>query len=127
MLRTIHFIEENKRVQKGVEALKKGKTADFLAGVRASGNSSFKYLQNVYTSSDVAHQNISLALAVSDTVLDAKNEASRVHGGGFAGTVQAFVKDKNVAKYKTAMEKLFGEGSCHVLKIRKYGGVKVFD
>ncbi len=127
VLRTIHFIEENKRVQRGVEALRKGKTADFLAGVRASGNSSFKYLQNVYTSSDVAHQNISLALAVSDTVLDAKNEASRVHGGGFAGTVQAFVKDKNVAKYKTAMEKLFGEGSCHVLKIRKYGGVKVFD
>jgi galactokinase len=125
VLRTIHFIEENKRVQRGVEALKNNKINGFLEEVRASGNSSYKYLQNVYTSSDVAHQNVSLALAVSDTVLNAKNEASRVHGGGFAGTIQGFVKDRNVAKYKAAMEKIFGEDSCHVLKIRKYGGVRV--
>ena len=125
LLRALHFINENERVKRGVKALQSGRTAAFLSEVRASGNSSFKYLQNVYTSSDVRHQNVSLALALSDMTLDAAKEASRVHGGGFAGTIQAFVLNKNVEKYKAEMEKLFGEGSCHVLKIRKYGGVQV--
>ena len=126
VLRALHFIMENERVQRGTAALKKGNVPKFLTEVRASGKSSFEYLQNVYTSSDVRHQNISVALALSDTVLDENNGASRVHGGGFAGTIQAFVKNKDVAKYKETMECAFGKDACHVLKIRKYGGVQVF-
>ena len=127
VLRALHFVMENERVKKGTEALKKGNASKFLAMVRASGRSSFEYLQNVYTSSDVKHQNISIALAVSETVLNPDNSACRVHGGGFAGTIQAFVKNNEVAKYKEAMDVAFGKDSCHVLKIRKYGGINVFE
>lgn len=126
VLRAIHFIRENERVRQGVAALKKENLPKFLSSVNASGKSSFEYLQNVYTSSDVRHQNVSLALAVSDMTLDSSASAFRVHGGGFAGTIQAFVKNKDVPKYKEAMEKVFGKNTCHVLKIRKYGGVQVF-
>ena len=125
VLRAIHFVKENERVQKGVEALKTNDTARFLRLVRASGRSSFEYLQNVYTAKDVLHQNLSLALAISDTILDEDNETFRVHGGGFAGTIQAFVKNENVTRYKSKMDSVFGENSCHVLKIRKYGGIEV--
>lgn len=124
VLRAIHFVEENARVGEGVKALKANDLKKFLATVRASGNSSFKYLQNVYTSSDVKTQNVSIALAVSDAVLTG-DECSRVHGGGFAGTIQAFVKNENTDKYRKAMDKIFGEGSCRILKIRQYGGIKV--
>ena len=124
VLRAIHFIEENKRVAKGVKALNNNDMNAFLKTVRRSGNSSFKYLQNVYVSSDIRNQNMSIALAVSDAVLTDK-ECSRIHGGGFAGTIQAFVKDENTKIYKNAMDTIFGEGSCQVLKIRKYGGIRV--
>ncbi len=124
VLRAIHFVEEDARVTEGVNALKENDLQKFLKVIRASGNSSFKYLQNVYTSSDVKTQNVSIALAVSDAVLE-DDECSRVHGGGFAGTIQAFVKNKNTDKYRQAMDKIFGEGSCRILKIRKYGGIKV--
>ena len=83
-------------------------------------------MQNVYTTADVTKQNVSLALAISDITLSDNTSAFRVHGGGFAGTIQAFVKDKDVAKYKETMEKVFGKKTCHVLKIRKYGGMRVF-
>ena len=92
--------------------------------MKASGDSSFKYLQNVYTNHDVQHQNVSVALAVSEAVLGG-NGVSRVHGGGFAGTIQAFVKNEAVAEYKKVMDQTFGEGACSVLQIRKYGGMKV--
>ena len=124
VLRAIHFVEEDARVTEGVNALKENDLQKFLKVIRASGNSSFKYLQNVYTSSDVKTQNVSIALAVSDAVLE-DDECSRVHGGGFAGTIQAFVKNENTDKYRQAMDKIFGEGSCRILKIRKYGGIKV--
>ena len=126
VLRTLHFIKENERVREGVAALKKGNMSKFLSEVRASGKSSFEYLQNVYTTADVTKQNVSLALAISDITLSDNTSAFRVHGGGFAGTIQAFVKDKDVAKYKETMEKVFGKKTCHVLKIRKYGGMRVF-
>ena len=126
VLRTLHFIRENERVREGVAALKKDNMPKFLAAVRASGKSSFEYLQNVYTSSDVLHQNVSLALAISDLTLEDNGCAYRVHGGGFAGTIQAFVKNKDVPKYKEAIEKVFGKKTCHVLKVRKYGGMQVF-
>ncbi len=123
-LRAIHFVTENVRVQKEVAALKAEDFDAFLSNVKASGDSSFKYLQNVYTNHDITHQNVSVALAVSDAVLG-ENGVSRVHGGGFAGTIQAFVKNEAVADYKAALDGVFGEGACAVLMIRKYGGMKV--
>ena len=123
-LRAIHFITENVRVQKAVAALRAEDFAGFLDMIQASGNSSYKYLQNVYTSQDVQHQNVSVALAVSESILG-NNGVCRVHGGGFAGTIQAFVKNEAVKEYKETLDKVFGEGACEVLKIRKYGGMKV--
>ena len=125
VLRALHFFEENERAQQEVNALQSGNFQSFLNTVRASGDSSFKYLQNVYTNHDVAHQNVSVALAVSDTLLK-ENGVSRVHGGGFAGTIQAFVQNTMVNEYQKAMDEIFGEAACNVLKIRKYGGMKVF-
>lgn len=127
VLRAIHFITENKRVVQEVEALKEERIDDFLATVKASGDSSFKFLQNVYTNADVHHQNVSVALAVSETVLADGSGVCRVHGGGFAGTIQAFVKNDKVDAYLAAMDQIFGQGACSVLKIRKYGGMKVID
>ena len=124
VLRALHFLEENKRVEKEVAALKEGNIADFFMKVKASGNSSYKYLQNVYSVKDVHQQNVSLALAVSEMVL-AENGVCRVHGGGFAGTIQAFVKNEAVKEYQGYMNKIFGNDSCSVLKIRKYGGIQV--
>ena len=124
VLRTLHFIYENKRVQKEVSALKAGNIGAFLDDVKASGNSSFKYLQNVYSNQDIKNQNVSLALFVSEMFLG-QNGVCRVHGGGFAGTIQAFVKNGYVENYKYEMDKIFGKDSCKDLRIRKYGGIKV--
>ena len=123
-LRAIHFYEENKRVKKEVEALNNNDIEAFLSTVSASGSSSYKYLQNVYTNHQIDKQNMSIALMISEMTLGA-NGVARVHGGGFAGTIQAFVKNDAVADYKATMNKIFGEDSCNVLKIRKYGGTKV--
>lgn len=123
-LRAFHYACENERVEKEVEALKTNKLSEFFELVKKSGNSSYKYLQNVYTSKDVVHQNLSVALAVSEAVLGEEG-ASRVHGGGFAGTIQAFVPNNLVADYKKALDAVFGDNSCTVMKIRKYGGIKV--
>lgn len=124
LLRAIHFVTENVRVQEEVAALRAGDFDAFLRTVKASGDSSFKYLQNVYTNHDVEHQNVSIALAVSDAILGG-NGVSRVHGGGFAGTIQAFVKNEAVQEYKNTLDSVFGKDACNVLKIRKYGGMKV--
>ena len=124
VLRALHFYEENRRVKTEVSALKNADINLFLNTVKASGASSFQYLQNVYTNHDIASQNMSVALAVSDIRLGADG-VCRVHGGGFAGTIQAFVKNTAVEQYRSAMDKVFGEHSCKVLKIRKYGGMKV--
>lgn len=124
LLRSLHFLMENERVNKATEALNTGDFEGFLEAVKASGDSSFKYLQNVYMNTDVEHQNVSVALALSDMILG-ENGVSRVHGGGFAGTIQAFVKDEAVDNYQLYMNKIFGEGACKVLKVRKYGGIKV--
>ena len=112
ILRAFHFIRENERVMGQAEALKKGDIGSFLRGVRASGESSFMYLQNVYTTKNVREQGLSLALAVTDYALSGTERTSawRVHGGGFAGTVQAFVPDENVDGYKSGMEAVFGAG-----------------
>lgn len=123
-LRALHFVNENVRVQQEVEALKQEAFEEFLRIVKASGDSSFKYLQNVYTNHDVQYQNVSVALAISETILG-DDGVCRVHGGGFAGTIQAFVKNEAVEKYRNHMNHIFGEASCSVLKIRKFGGMKV--
>lgn len=125
VLRALHFIRENTRVRKETEALKRDNTEEFLAQVKASGDSSFKYLQNVYSCRDVQHQNVAVALAVSDTSLEDGAGVSRVHGGGFAGTIQAFVRDYAVNSYRNTMDSVFGAEACKVLKIRKYGGMTV--
>ena len=124
LLRAIHFVTENPRVREEVAALRAGDFQAFLRAVKASGDSSFKYLQNVYTNRDVQNQAVSIALAVSENVLG-NHGVCRVHGGGFAGTIQAFVKNDFVEEYRKALDAVFGEGSCHVLKVRKYGGMKV--
>lgn len=125
ILRAIHFFNENERVEKQAEALKSGDTAKFLDYVIKSGNSSFMYLQNVFTTKNVSEQGLSLALAITDSVLSGKGCAYRVHGGGFAGTIQAFVKTELVDTYKKAIDSTFGKGACHVLRIRGDGAIKV--
>lgn len=124
VLRAMHFVEETKRAGEEARALNSGDLWEFLKLVRESGNSSFKYLQNIYTNSDVNTQNVSIALAVSESVLT-REEVARVHGGGFAGTIQAFVKNDNAEHYREVMDSVFGEGACGILKIRKYGGIKI--
>ena len=124
ILRAIHFLSENKRVEDEVNGLKQENIEVFLENVQSSGNSSYKFLQNVYSVKNVHQQNVSLALALSETILG-NNGVCRVHGGGFAGTIQAFVKNEFVKEYQTYMDQIFGKGSCSVLKIRKYGGIQV--
>ena len=124
VLRTIHLFEENKRVDKQLAALEAGAFEEFKALVKESGDSSYKFLQNVYSNHDLKNQNVAVGLAVSELVLG-KQGVCRVHGGGFVGTIQAFVPNSLVAEYKKAMEHVFGADSCHVLKVRKYGGMRV--
>lgn len=124
VLRAIHLFEENKRVEKAVKALNDRDFDMFKAVIKASGDSSYKYLQNIYSNNDYLNQAVSIAISLSEMILG-DNGVCRVHGGGFAGTIQAFVKDEYVETYKEEIEKYFGEGSCHILKVRKYGGIKV--
>lgn len=124
VLRAMHLFEENKRVDQQVKALEEGNFDTFKKLIKESGDSSFKYLQNVYSSHDLTNQSVSIGLAISDISLGDKG-VSRVHGGGFAGTIQAFVPNDIVSMYKKNMEHVFGEGACHVLKVRPYGGMKV--
>lgn len=122
VLRGLHFLQENERVIKEVSALESGEFKMFLKLVEASGNSSFKWLQNIYTTKNVAEQGISLALALTEIYINKIEEgACRVHGGGFAGTIQVFIPDTKVAEYIKEMEHVFGENSVNVLKIRAIG------
>lgn len=126
LLRAIHFFNENDRVVQIVEALEKKDKEKFEEGIRDSGNSSYKYLQNVFAASDPQNQAVSLALALSEQILKGHG-VSRVHGGGFAGTIQAFVDNDFVQTYKEKIEHVFGKDSCHVLRIRPEGGTLVLD
>ncbi len=123
-LRGLHFFAENTRVEKEVEALKAGNFEQFKALVVESGRSSYCYLQNVYSSRHFEEQGMSLALCLSERLLAGKG-AYRVHGGGFAGTIQTFVPQEMVKEYVGQMEAVFGAGSCHLLSVRAEGGVKV--
>lgn len=124
VLRSIHFFRENERVEKIVHALKNENFDGFLSSVRESGDSSFKYLQNIYTPTDVRHQPLSIALNIAEGVLHRKG-ACRVHGSGYFGSMQAFVPLEDLQQFKMRMEKIFGVNSCHVLSVRSAGSCEV--
>ena len=124
ILRAYHFQGDNQRVVKQVEALEKNDFPSFLQLVIESGYSSFMYNQNVFPVNNVKEQGVSLALALSEMVLKGQG-AWRVHGGGFAGTIQAFVPQHLLAKYIFTLEHVFGEGACNKLFIRKQGSIKI--
>ncbi|MCL1806285.1 MAG: galactokinase [Oscillospiraceae bacterium] len=121
LLRAFHFLRENERAHKQAKALKSGDFEHFLQLVNESGLSSFMYLQNVVLQEE---QGLGVALMLSEMLLNGRG-AHRVHGGGFAGTIQAFVPDDILESYKTGMEAVFGIGSCLAVRIRKQGVVKV--
>ncbi len=125
VLRALHFVAENRRVEAQMNALKNGNLDAFFSQVKSSGLSSFCYLQNVFTTKNIAEQGLSLALCLIERELGGKNTAWRVHGGGFAGTVQAYVEDSDVETFKAKLEAVFGENSCYVLRIRSRGAVKL--
>ena len=124
VLRAIHFYGDNARVPKQVQALKDGDFDTFLNLMKESGRSSWMYLQNVIPAGYKAHQEMGVALALCEKLLGGKG-AFRVHGGGFAGTVQAFVPNDMLETFRTEMERVLGAGSCHVLSIRPMGGVEL--
>ncbi len=124
ILRAIHFYDDNRGVDKEVAALKAGDFETFKQLVIASGRSSATHLQNVFAVVNPAEQGVTLALAVIEKLLDGKG-AYRVHGGGFAGTVQAYVPLDMLEGFKNDIEAVFGEGACYVLSVRSAGGTKV--
>ena len=124
VLRAIHFYNENDRVDKQAQALAAGDFEAFKALVIESGYSSYMYNQNVFTCKDPASQPVSLALAMCSDILKGKG-AYRVHGGGFAGTIQAFVPADALDEFKSKICAVFGERSCYVLNIRPEGGVQL--
>ena len=126
ILRAIHFVRENDRVEQALKALKNKDLQEFYKIILASGRSSYQYLQNVYTNQNPFEQGISLALCVADGVLSGKDGAFRVHGGGFAGTIQAFVRNEDLDGFVSKMNAVFGEGAAMPLNVRPLGAVKLF-
>ena len=128
VLRALHFFEENKRVEAEVKALKEGRFEDFLKNVTASGNSSWKWLQNCYTNTNYQEQGISIALALTELFIEEKKRgACRIHGGGFAGVIMAMLPNDLVDEYVAFIEKALGEGSAYRMTIRPYGAICVND
>jgi galactokinase len=120
-MRAFHFYEENERVVKQVAALQTGDFDGFLRLVQESGQSSWEYLQNVIPAGYTTHQDMAVAIAVAKQALRGTG-AVRVHGGGFAGTIQAFVPLDMLETFRAEVETVLGAGSCHVLSIRPVGG-----
>lgn len=123
-LRAFHFLNENRRVVDQKNALLDNDIQKFFSLTIESGQSSYMYLQNVYMPSDIKFQPIAIALALSQQVL--KSGAYRVHGGGLAGTIVAFVSHGQLAEYIQSMEHVFGKGSTYTLAIRSIGSMQVF-
>ena len=126
ILRALHFVRENKRVTLARRALLSGDVSSFLKTVSESGRSSFEYLQNVYTVKNVEEQGLSLALALADGFLDPTVSAHRIHGGGFAGTIQVFVRRDQLPAFVEYIDGVMGEGSAMALNIRPRGAVRLF-
>lgn len=129
ILRMAHFIDENERVLEQITALEKGNIERFLDLVIESGDSSFKWLQNSFVPKTPEKQGISLALMITENFINTvdKKSACRVHGGGFAGTIQAFIPNENVEEYTRLMNKIFGDNSAHVLNIRSLGAIELSE
>ena len=125
VLRALHFYGENEKVVAQAKALAEGDFEAFKELIIASGRSSYMYNQNVYTCKAPKNQPLSLALMVSEQILSGKG-AWRVHGGGFAGTIQAFVPNDLIGEYTDAMKSIFGDDACYVLSIRPFGGVQIY-
>lgn len=124
VLRALHFLDENERVDREIAALRAGDFAALLCAINASGHSSLCWLQNCFTPQKVAEQGVTLALALTENFIAALGEgACRVHGGGFAGTIQVFLPNKSVADYRRLMEGVFKRGSVQVLSLRPVGPV----
>lgn len=123
-LRALHFINENLRPQKAVDLLKKNKINDYLKVVQESGLSSWRYLQNCTSIKDVEHQGVTTALAIAEVILG-DSGCYRVHGGGFAGTIQAYVPNAKTELFKSEMGKVFGAESVTELKIRQLPTTKI--
>lgn len=124
VLRAVHFYQENARVPKQVAALEDGDFEAFLKLIKESGYSSYMYLQNVIPAGYKEHQDVALALAMCEHYLEGRG-AYRVHGGGFAGTVQAFVPVDMLDRFVAGIDGILGQGACHVLSIRPQGGVEM--
>jgi len=124
VMRAIHFYQENARVPQQVAALKSGDFDTFLKLVKQSGHSSYMYLQNVIPAGYKQHQDVAVSLALCEHYLNGRG-AYRVHGGGFAGTVQAFVPMDILEGFVAGIDAVLGEGACHVLSIRPQGGVEM--
>ena len=124
VMRAIHFYQENARVPKQVAALREGNFDKFLQLIKESGHSSYMYLQNVIPAGYKEHQDVAVALALCEHYLEGRG-AYRVHGGGFAGTVQAFVPFDILESFRAGIDAVLGEGACHVLSIRPQGGVEM--
>jgi galactokinase len=124
LIRAMHFLRENQRVDDLKQALKQGDFEAFKRIVAASGRSSFMYLQNIYSAKNPTSQAISLALCIAEEILG-ENAAFRVHGGGFGGTIQAYVPRELSEKYCAAMERIFGKGCCFALQIRDCGPIRI--
>ena len=124
ILRAMHIYEENERVRGQVRALKNQDVDTFLELVTESGRSSWMYLQNITPAGAVVHQEVAVALALCKKLLEGKG-AYRVHGGGFAGTVQAFVPLDMLDAFKNRIKAVLGKDACHVLNVREQGGVRV--
>ena len=125
ILRSLHFLRENDRVNSARRALIESNVGEFLRLVLESGRSSFEYLQNVYTTKNVSEQGLSLALCVTDGLLGDKGCAYRVHGGGFAGTIQVFIKNELADSYCERINSIFGDGAAMRLNIRPKGAIKL--
>ena len=126
VLRALHFFEENKRVEAEVAALKENRFEDFLANITASGNSSWKWLQNCFTNSNYQEQGITVTLALTELFIAGKQKgACRVHGGGFAGVIMAMLPNELVDEYITYIENCTGKGSAFRMSIRPYGAICV--
>lgn len=124
VLRAMHFFKDNERAQEEVRLLEADDFDGFLRVIKESGRSSYMYLQNVYAASMPKAQAVSLSLALCEELLEGKG-GFRVHGGGFAGTIQAFVPFEMLDKFKNGMERVLGEGKCHVLSLRPVGGYEM--
>lgn len=122
--RAIHFYNENKRVERLADALSNGDFEAFKETIIESGKSSYMYNQNCFTLSNPDSQPVALALCLTEELLKGEG-AYRVHGGGFAGTIQAFVPVTETENYVSAMKKVFGENSCYILKVRSHGGCEI--